>query len=85
MNCPYCRGEMTVGALYAPDSHATYWLPKDASPAGIALSEKRIEACGGLLLGKVSKLGFLSLGRPKTYRCAACGLLLTKQDPSAIE
>ena len=79
MNCPYCTKEMEPGTIQAPDSHANYWLPDNtkSSDIGILLSCKSVEKCGGVILGQVRKLGFLSSKRPASYYCKNCRILLT--------
>ena len=79
MNCPYCTKEMEPGTIQAPDSHANYWLPDNtkSSDSGILLSCKSVEKCGGVILGQVRKLGFLSSKRPASYYCKNCRILLT--------
>ena len=79
MNCPYCNKEMEPGTIQAPSSHANYWLPDNtkSSDIGILLSCKSVEKCGGVILGQVRKLGFLSSKRPASYYCKNCRILLT--------
>ena len=79
MNCPYCNKEMAPGTIQAPDSHANYWLPDNtkSSDSGILLSRKSVEKCGGVVLGELRKVGFLSSKRPASYYCKNCRILLT--------
>ena len=79
MNCPYCNKEMAPGTIQAPDSHANYWLPDNtkSSDIGILLSRKSVEKCGGVVLGELRKVGFLSSKRPANYYCKYCRILLT--------
>ena len=79
MNCPYCTKEMEPGTIQAPNSHANYWLPDSVTSGeiGMFLSRKSVEKCGGVILGQVRKVGFLSSERSASYYCKNCRILLT--------
>lgn len=79
MNCPYCTKEMEPGTIQALNSHGNYWLPDNVTSGeiGMFLSRKSVENCGGVILGQVRKVGFLSSERPASYYCKNCRILLT--------
>ncbi len=80
MECPYCKQKMDLGHIHAPSSHAVYWLPEISTIEGLALSAKKIEKAGGVVIDEVTKVGFISTGKPQTYYCEKCSIFLTKLD-----
>jgi len=77
MNCPYCSNEMVFGELYASADKAVYWLPKSADTKFFVLNHKNVESRGGIVLDQTT-IGLVATGRPGTYRCEVCNVLVTK-------
>ena len=77
MNCPYCSKEMVFGELFGEADKAVHWLPKSADRKFFVLNRKNVENRGGIVLDQTA-IGFVVTGRPATYRCEACNVLVTK-------
>lgn len=78
--CPVCGGEMQCGYILDARGVMTYWLPENKKYMSMALSRKRIESLGGVVLGTETKLGFYAKERSKSYFCAHCNLIITVVD-----
>ena len=58
LECPYCKGQMEYGHIFAPDGYMAYWL-KDQFPITKWIVRKSaIEEVGGIVLGRASKIFF---------------------------
>lgn len=78
MKCPYCSSDLVSGFVFAPSSHALYWLPNGQELGSSIISPNNIKKAGGLVLGEISKVGFFSTQRPETLYCNKCKVLITK-------
>ena len=77
MKCPFCDTEMVLGRICGTSGHCAYWIPDGSGVEG-ALTVKRIEKAGGLVMGSATRIGFFTKERPETWHCPQCQLLVTK-------
>lgn len=81
MTCPFCSQTMECGNLYSGRGHAVYWLSNsdDDCITDMAITTKRgVEKRGGIVVDKLTKMGFYPKKRPNSYYCKSCNLLITK-------
>ena len=83
MICPFCNETMIDGTLFSEASHAVYWLPSPLDHSDIKsfiLTKKSVEGVGGIVLDKISKIGFFATDNPTSYYCKVCNLYITKYE-----
>ena len=80
MKCPYCGKEMELGRLHSSSGRAVFWLPDNTEYKEGLITKKKIEEYGkGVILDTVSKVGFFSKKKPKSYWCNNCKVFITKK------
>lgn len=52
MDCPYCGQKMLPGLLYGRRDYGFLWLPKDAKPPLLAISERGLKKRRGRTFGE---------------------------------
>ncbi|MGN1003146.1 MAG: PF20097 family protein [Oscillospiraceae bacterium] len=82
MNCPYCGAAMEKGRLRSWTSEPIYWLPLDAELLWLGYGRKKREAKvrkkGGVMLDRMTKMGWEAEASPTSYCCRDCGVFITK-------
>jgi hypothetical protein len=71
---------MIGGNLFSPSSRGIYWLPLNADLTSLTVSERKVEENGGVILGSVKRIGFISENRPITHYCKSCNILITENN-----
>ncbi len=88
MKCPYCNQEMQAGAFRTARDGVIYWMPQDREYKGLFLTDSKVEAQGGLVLGTTGAAGLGEKSCPLFYLCRNCTILLAKvekdQPPKSI-
>jgi len=74
MNCPYCGKELIAGFIYGGSygvNHSLRWLPVTKEPTLASLELDSIT---------LSKKGFLSQPKVKSYKCDYCKKMIIDLD-----
>jgi len=77
--CPFCNQLMEHGKIYGEGGHGVYWMPIKHNECDFYFLNKRaVEKADGIVLDKLSKIGFFAKSRPISHYCKPCDLFITK-------